>query len=461
MSESGHHVHVLVMDNVTDMELIARFLEGDRHDAFRALVERHSAMVHGCALRIVGDHQTAEDVTQAVFILLSKKAPTLKNHRSVAGWLYRCASFVARDTLKLSRRRASREQDLIPAESEESPWTDLSVHLDAGMDLLSEPDRHAILLRFFQNRSFRDVGVALGLNEDTAQKRVSRALDRLRKLLLGRGVILSAVTLAALVSANAAQATSAATRALLVSSAGATTANTPLSVGTILKSTIKAMFIKKLKITAIAVLVLALFTGAVGSYVVQSRRTAEPVAGARGESPLALLGDLARAARTHDGKTIAGVIHVTDLDRRQRLDSLIRWIDSVGRFDRACRNAFGDEPTDLALWNTPPLLLYRLEFGQENLPMANQSIAGNTAQVNIQRAPGFWQYIRFEKIGGVWKIHEEAVDDIASPDQATKYAKVAAVLDAITGQVNSGAIKSAKAAMEQFAPEATKIYASN
>jgi RNA polymerase sigma factor (sigma-70 family) len=457
VSESEHPVHVLMMDNVTDSVLIARFLDGDRQDAFRELVERHSAMVHGCALRIVGDHQTAQDVTQAVFILLSRKAASLKNYHSIAGWLYRCASFIARDVVKVSKRRALREREAAPVEPDETRWNQLSALLDAGMDGLSETDRHAILLRFFQNRSFRDVGEALGLSEDTAQKRVTRALDRLRTLLLSRGVVLSALTLASLVSANAAPTTSAVTRALLVSSASAVTP-TSAPVSTILKFTVKAMILKKLKITAVAVLILLAVVGGAGSYLVHARRSAEPVTGVRSGSPIAVLGALARAADTHDAAAIAAAVHVNDPDRKRRLDSLIRWIDSVGRFDRACRRAFGDGPTDTALWNSQPRLLYRLEFGQENLAMATQEVSGDAARVNIQRAPGFWQYIRFQRVDGVWKIHEEAVDDIAGPEAADRYSKIAPVLDSITQDVDSGLIKSARAAMERFTPAATSAF---
>lgn len=86
------------MDDVTDQELLARHLAGDRDEAFRQLVQRHSGLVYHAARRIVGTHEAAQDVTQTVFILLSTKADTLREHRSLAGWLYRSATFVARSS---------------------------------------------------------------------------------------------------------------------------------------------------------------------------------------------------------------------------------------------------------------------------------------------------------------------------------------------------------------------------
>jgi RNA polymerase sigma factor (sigma-70 family) len=444
------------VDNLTDNDLITRFLDGDRQNAFRALVEKHSAMIYGCARRIVGDHETAQDVTQAVFILLSRKAPDLKNHRSITGWLYRCASLVSRDALKLSRRRAARERDSLVAEPDADRWAEIAVHLDSSMNRLSENDRHAILLRFFENQSLKDVGRALGISEDTAQKRISRALEQLRKLLLLKGVALSATTLASSVSANASSSMPLATPALLSASA-LTTSKASVSVNAILKASATTMFMSKIKTAAIVTMSALLFAG--GATTVINRYEQSKILSGRfsGASPLQILADLSEAARTHDGGRMSGFVHITKPDLRDRLRSLTDLISAVGRFDRACRKAFGDSSTDLALWDVTPRLLYRLEFGQENLTTASVQLIGNEAKVNIKRDNNAWQYLRFQKIDGAWKIHEEAIDDIVSPADAIKYSKLAPILNAFTQDVEAGRFSSAKMVMEQFAQKVNDI----
>src|SRR4051795_5774048 len=88
-----------------DLELLREYSQRGSEDAFRALVERHAGMVHGAALRMVRDAALAQDITQAVFILLARKAGEFKNGTVVAGWLYRTTRFSALQTLRSERRR--------------------------------------------------------------------------------------------------------------------------------------------------------------------------------------------------------------------------------------------------------------------------------------------------------------------------------------------------------------------
>ncbi|MFO1458975.1 MAG: sigma-70 family RNA polymerase sigma factor [Verrucomicrobiota bacterium] len=149
MSDYGKRGHDEMMDNAAEISRLGELIGEEREEAFRSLVKQHGGMVYGCARRIVGDHETAEDVCQAVFVLLFRKASTMKKEVSVAGWLYRTATFVARDTLKLARRRQARDRGPTLAKAAGDPWEELAKHLDAGMGELSDTDRHALLLRFF------------------------------------------------------------------------------------------------------------------------------------------------------------------------------------------------------------------------------------------------------------------------------------------------------------------------
>jgi RNA polymerase sigma factor (sigma-70 family) len=197
-----------------DVALLKRYSIEGCEEAFRELVQRHLPMVFAAAQRqLGGDRQLAEDVAQHVFCELARSATSLPDGVVLAGWLYRATCFTAAKIARAERRRRERESASV-AEQEIEPmnalhdsggpdWTEIGAHLDGAMHELRECDRDAILLRFFQRLDFRSVGEVLQTSEDTAQKRVSRALDRLRLLLARRGVILSAMALGASLTGNA------------------------------------------------------------------------------------------------------------------------------------------------------------------------------------------------------------------------------------------------------------------
>jgi RNA polymerase sigma factor (sigma-70 family) len=182
-----------------DRDLLREFREHGSEAAFRTLVERHLGLVHAAARRQVGDAQLAEEVSQAVFLLLARKASSLPGDARLSGWLYRTTCFVARRAARSERRRRQREQestlmnlhDPAATPSETETWERLAPRLDDALGRLGETDRQALLLRFFEARPHRDVGQALGVGEEAAKKRVARALEKLRALLAGSGVAVS------------------------------------------------------------------------------------------------------------------------------------------------------------------------------------------------------------------------------------------------------------------------------
>lgn len=247
-----------------DAEFLRAHVEQGSESAFAAIVERHKGLVYASALRQTGDPGLAEEITQAVFVVLARKAATLKPGTLLSGWLFRTTRFAASDALKSERRRKHREHeaslmnpnDQDPHDDETSAWQEIAPVLDETLARLGETDRHALLLRFFEQKNLAEVGRALGLSEDGARKRVQRALDKLRLLLGQRGVTVPVVVLATALAANAAPA---APMTLLVSGpATAAAATAPL-----VKGTLALMAWSKTKITVITVATLLLLNSGV------------------------------------------------------------------------------------------------------------------------------------------------------------------------------------------------------
>ncbi|MGO9478297.1 MAG: sigma-70 family RNA polymerase sigma factor, partial [Limisphaerales bacterium] len=197
----------------TDLDLLGQFTRDRSQDAFTALVNRHVNLVYSAALRQVRSPQLAEEVAQSVFTDLARNAARL-NHATggtplLTAWLYQVTRRTAIDVVRKESRRQLREQiavEMTNMNSNPSEWTQIEPLLDEAMDALDETDRAAILLRYFENKNLREVGASLGISDDTAQKRVSRAVDRLREFFSKRNVTISASGLTVLITANAIQA---------------------------------------------------------------------------------------------------------------------------------------------------------------------------------------------------------------------------------------------------------------
>src|SRR5262245_4793018 len=176
--------------------------------AFEKIVQRYLSLVYSAALRQAGDQpHLVQDIVQRVFIDFASEAVRLKSEIKVGGWLHRHTCFVARLTLRSERRRNLREEKAeqmnAPSQSnasDESPFAEIAPILDSAIDSLGDKDRQAILLRFYENRDLRSVGAALGTTEDAAQKRVGRALEKLRSLLARQGAVISTTSLALLLA---------------------------------------------------------------------------------------------------------------------------------------------------------------------------------------------------------------------------------------------------------------------
>lgn len=208
-----------------DASLLRRYAEERSEEAFAELVRRHVNLVYSAALRRVdGDAHRAADVAQAVFIALAHDAAALSQHRVLTGWLYTATRNAALNALRAERRRRTHEQEatimheLTGSAGTAEDWDKLRPVLDRAMDELGDADRSAVLLRFFEQRSFAEIGATLDVSEDAARMRTERALDKLRARLARHGITSAAAALAA---ALAGQSVSAAPAGLAGSIAGA------------------------------------------------------------------------------------------------------------------------------------------------------------------------------------------------------------------------------------------------
>lgn len=184
-----------------DAQLLGRYLEDRSEEAFSELVRRHVNLVYFAALRRVGgDRHLADDVTQRVFADLARKAPSLNPRVVLTGWLYTSTRFAAAQAVRTERRRRTHEQEAqIINELHATPepgWDQLRPIIDQAMDELSEHEREAVLLRFFENLSLAEIGTKFSLSSDAARMRIDRALDKLRGALAKRGVASTSVVLA-------------------------------------------------------------------------------------------------------------------------------------------------------------------------------------------------------------------------------------------------------------------------
>lgn len=186
-----------------DGELLRRYVEEDSEAAFTALVQRHFGVVYAAALRQVRDPHEARGVAQVVFTSLARHAAALRDRAVLVGWLYTATRYAAAKAVRAKRRREARERsaltmDEIARDPGRGPdWDQLRPVLDESLNELGEHEREAVLLRFFQGRSFAEIAAPLRLSEDGARKRVDRALERLRSSLARRGITSTPAALAA------------------------------------------------------------------------------------------------------------------------------------------------------------------------------------------------------------------------------------------------------------------------
>jgi len=192
------------------MELLREYALRNSETAFATLVSRHLDLVYATALRHVGNHHQAQEIAQAVFVILARKARSLGPKTVLAGWLFQTARLTAKNHMRAEIRRTHREQEAYiqsnHSEDSSEAWRQIVPLLNELVGSLREKERNAIVLRFLEGKEYKEVAATMGGSEAAAQMRVSRALEKLRGMFAKRGVTVTAVALGGMISACGTQA---------------------------------------------------------------------------------------------------------------------------------------------------------------------------------------------------------------------------------------------------------------
>jgi RNA polymerase sigma factor (sigma-70 family) len=249
---TGGDVTLLNMSD-TDLELLARYTRHHAEDAFSEIVRRHLDLVHSAALRQVRSPQLAEEVAQSTFIKLARQARQLAPDTILTAWLYQVARRESIDVIRREARRRLREQiasEMNAMHATADDWTQIEPLLDEAMHALNDIDRTAVLLRYFERKPAREMAQTLGISDEAAQKRVRRAVERLREFFAKRGVTVGTNGLVVVISTNAIQAAPVGLSAAIAATAAV--------AGTTVATTIVVTALQKTFITAAIVAVVGI-----------------------------------------------------------------------------------------------------------------------------------------------------------------------------------------------------------
>ncbi|HXF10268.1 MAG TPA: sigma-70 family RNA polymerase sigma factor, partial [Desulfuromonadaceae bacterium] len=253
------------MQALDDIALLQQYVDHGSEQAFATLVTRHIDRVYSVARRHTGDPHQAEEITQAVFVILAKKSRCLGKQVILAGWLYQTARLTALTFIRGEIRRVRREQEVCMQnafnENESEVWTQIAPLLDTAMARLNETDRYALILRFFYGMSMNDIGATLGASEDSARMRIHRALEKLQNYFSKQGIHSTTAAITGAVSNHSVQAAPVVLAATTTALAVAKGASASASTTTLIHGALKLMAWTKAKTAIVAGAIVLLAAG--------------------------------------------------------------------------------------------------------------------------------------------------------------------------------------------------------
>ena len=243
-----------------DDKLLTQYARDGSQAAFGQLVARHLSLVYSTCLRELGSPPLAEDAAQVVFLLLARKARSLRAGPSLAGWLYKAARFVAKDVRKQEGRRRSGEERVMSEvtyrpEPFAPEWDRVEPLLNDALSALKAGEREAVLLRFIEGHTLAETGAALGLSEDAARMRVTRAVEKMRRHLTAHGVPVTGLVLTGFLTAEAAWPGPANAAAMTQATLQAISTGPTANVLLLSKGVYQTMKLIKMKLAALAAVV--------------------------------------------------------------------------------------------------------------------------------------------------------------------------------------------------------------
>lgn len=254
-----------------DARYLDRFLASGDQDAFAALTSRHGPMVFSVCRRVLQNQHDAEDAFQATFLVLARKAGSVRKRASLASWLYGVAYRIAcKASAGIGRRRIHESQSSCPAQQTgpDAAWNELRAILDEELNRLPEKYRAPLVLCYLEGKTNEEAAAQLGWTKGTVSGRLARARDRLRRRLTRRGLGLSAGMLVGLFGAGTAPAAvpgtlvNATCQAAVSCAAGKAALGGPAAA--LAEGVIRAMFVTKCKIILSVLVALALVGGGAG-----------------------------------------------------------------------------------------------------------------------------------------------------------------------------------------------------
>jgi RNA polymerase sigma factor (sigma-70 family) len=354
----------------SDAELLREYVERRSEPAFTELVQRYVDFVYSSTIRQVGgDAHLAKDAAQSVFSDLARKAPSLLDRAVLGGWLYKSAHFAAAKVVRAERRRRELEhethtmQQLTSADAQPD-WNRLCNVLDSAMLDLNEVDREAVLLRYFTGQSFADIGMALKMNEDTARKRVDRALDKLHGLLGKRGISSTAAGLGLALSQHSVSGAPAGIAASFASSAMSGVTVVGSGAGAALTA---LTFMSTSKIAMVAGVAVVLALGSAFYYAEITRPRSPQPTWSEGMVPAGAVHPVSKSDDVGESTGVAAALKAgIEGDRVDRYRRLVKQLRQAGFGDDMVR-LFVRASLDQDLAKKKALLMSALPFWRETL----------------------------------------------------------------------------------------------